>query len=236
MGILLRSYKTEISPTEEQKRTINRTIGVCRYVYNFYLARNKERYQSDQSFLTAKAFSLWLNKEYLPSHPEKHWIKEVSSKAVKQSIEHGYQAFLNFFKGKSKYPRFKKKGRSNVKMYFVKNNPKDCLCERHRVKVPTLGWVRLKEKGYLPVTSKGIFIRSGTISIQAGRYYISVLAEIPDLSVVRPTGDGIGVDLGLKAFAVCSNGRIYPNINRTKKSKKVRKTASEGTEMPFKEI
>lgn len=220
---MLRSYKTEINPTEEQKYKIRCTIGVCRYAYNFYLARNQALYQSGQSFLSARAFSVWLNNTYLPSHPEKHWIREVSSKAVKQSIEQGYRAFRNFFKGKSKYPRFKKKGRSDVKMYFVRNNPGDCLCERHRVKVPTLGWVRLKEKGYLPVTKSGIVIRSGTISIQAGRYYISVLAEVPDHPVVRPTGDGLGIDLGLKTFAACSDGRMYSNINRTDRVRKLEK-------------
>lgn len=158
---MLRSYKTEINPTEEQQHKIRCTIGVCRYAYNFYLARNQALYQSGQPFLNTKAFSVWLNNEYLPSHPEKHWIREVSSKAVKQSIEQGYRAFRNFFKGKSKYPRFKKKGRSDVKMYFVRNNPGDCLCERHRVKVPTLGWVRLKEKGYLPVTKSGTSFGAG---------------------------------------------------------------------------
>jgi len=53
------------------------------------------------------------------------------------------------------FPKFKKKGKSDVKMYFVKNNPKDCRCERHRLNIPTLGWVRLKEKGYIPTTKDG---------------------------------------------------------------------------------
>ena len=53
------------------------------------------------------------------------------------------------------FTKFKKKGKSDVKMYFVKNNPKDCRCERHRLNIPTLGWVRLKEKGYIPTTKDG---------------------------------------------------------------------------------
>lgn len=85
--------------------------------------------------------------EYLPTHPEYSWIKEVSSKAVKQAIECGCKAFTRFFKHQSGFPNFKKKDVSDVKMYFVKNNPKDCFCERHRISIPTLGWVRLKEKG-----------------------------------------------------------------------------------------
>ena len=62
-------------------------------------------------------------------------------------MENAYAAFDRFFKKQSKFPRFKKKNKSDVKMYFVKNNPKDCLCERHRIKIPTLGWIKLKEKG-----------------------------------------------------------------------------------------
>ena len=53
------------------------------------------------------------------------------------------------------FPKFKKKDKSDVKMYFVKNNPKDCRCERHRINIPTLGWVRIKEKGYIPTTKDG---------------------------------------------------------------------------------
>ena len=131
---LLKSFKTEINPTPEQKLKINRTIGTCRYVYNFYLAHNKERYDNGGKFMTGKAFSVWLNNEYIPNHPEFQWIKEVSSKAVKKSVEDGCTAFTRFFKHQSGFPDFKKKGKSDVKMYFVKNNPKDCACERHRIK------------------------------------------------------------------------------------------------------
>ena len=79
--------------------------------------------------MTGKSFSVWLNNEYIPNNPDKAWIKEVSSKAIKKSIENEYTAFTRFFKHKSAFPRFKKKGKSDVKMYFVKNNPKDCTCE-----------------------------------------------------------------------------------------------------------
>ena len=74
----------------------------------------------------------------------------------------------------------KKKGKSDVKMYFVKNNATDCFCERHIISIPTLGWVKLKEKGYIPTTKAGYVIRSGTISVRAGRYYVSALVEVSD--------------------------------------------------------
>ena len=220
---MLKSYKTEINPTEEQKVKINKTIGTCRYVYNFYLAHNKELHNNGEKFMSGKSFSVWLNNEYIPNNSDKAWIKEVYSKAVKKSIENGCTAFTRFFKHQSSFPKFKKKGKSDVKMYFVKNNPKDCRCERHRINIPSLGWVKLKEKGYIPTTKDGWVIKSGTISIKANRYYVSVLVEIPDTKIANNSNEGIGIDLGLKDFAIVSNGKIYKNKNKSVKLKKLEK-------------
>ncbi len=223
MKRLLKSFKTEINPTEEQKARIRRTIGTCRYVYNFYLGHNKALHDNGEKFMTGKDFSLWLNNEYIPDNPDKTWIREVYSKAVKKSIEDGCTAFTRFFKHQSDFPKFKKKGKSDVKMYFVRNNPKDCQCERHRLKIPTLGWVRIKEKGYIPTTKDGYMIRSGTVSVKAGRFYVSVLVEIPDINIDNSSNEGIGIDLGLKDFAIVSNGKTYRNINKSAGLKKLEK-------------
>ena len=223
MKRLLKSFKTEINPTEEQKARIHRTIGTCRYVYNFYLGHNKALHDNGEKFMTGKSFSLWLNNEYIPDNPDKTWIREVYSKAVKKSIEDGCAAFTRFFKHQSDFPKFKKKGKSDVKMYFVRNNPKDCQCERHRLKIPTLGWVRIKEKGYIPTTKDGYMIRSGTVSVKAGRFYVSVLVEIPDVNINNNLNEGIGIDLGLKDFAIISNGKTYRNINKSAGLKKLEK-------------
>ncbi|MBS7051508.1 MAG: transposase [Ruminococcus sp.] len=223
MKRLLKSFKTEINPTEEQKARIRRTIGTCRYVYNFYLGHNKALHDNGEKFMTGKDFSLWLNNEYIPDNPDKTWIREVYSKAVKKSIEDGCTAFTRFFKHQSDFPKFKKKGKSDVKMYFVRNNPKDCQCERHRLKIPTLGWVRIKEKGYIPTTKDGYMIRSGTVSVKAGRFYVSVLVEIPDINIDNNSNEGIGIDLGLKDFAIVSNGKTYRNINKSAGLKKLEK-------------
>ena len=220
---MLKSFKTEINPTEEQKARIRRTIGICRYVYNFYLGHNKALHDNGEKFMTGKDFSLWLNNEYIPDNPDKTWIREVYSKAVKKSIEDGCTAFTRFFKHQSDFPKFKKKGKSDVKMYFVRNNPKDCQCERHRLKIPTLGWVRIKEKGYIPTTKDGYMIRSGTVSVKAGRFYVSVLVEIPDINIDNNSNEGIGIDLGLKDFAIVSNGKTYRNINKSAGLKKLEK-------------
>ena len=220
---MLKSFKTEMNPTEEQKVKIRKTIGTCRYVYNFYLAHNKELFEKGEPFMSGKLFSVWLNNEYLPKHPEYSWIKEVSSKSVKHSIECGCTAFSRFFKHQSAFPNFKKKGKSDVKMYFVKNNPGDCRCERHRISIPTLGWIRIKEKGYIPTTKDGYVIKSGSVSMKAGRFYVSVLAEVPDPEITDPKNEGIGIDLGVKDFAICSNGRTYKNINKSARLKKIEK-------------
>ena len=220
---MLKSFKTEINPTAEQKIRINKTIGTCRYIYNFYIDYNKALHDKGEKFMTGKSFSVWLNNEYIPNNPDKAWIKEVSSKAIKKSIEDGCTAFTRFFKHQSAFPNFKKKGKSDAKMYFVKNNPNDCKCERHRLNIPTLGWVRIKEKGYIPTTKDGWKIKSGTVSIKAGRYYVSVLVEVPDIKIANNSNDGIGIDLGLKDLAIVSNGQTYKNINNSARLRKLEK-------------
>ena len=216
---MLKSFKTEINPTAEQKIRINKTIGTCRYIYNFYIDYNKALHDKGEKFMTGKSFSVWLNNEYIPNNPDKAWIKEVSSKAIKKSIEDGCTAFTRFFKHQSAL----KKGKSDAKMYFVKNNPNDCKCERHRLNIPTLGWVRIKEKGYIPTTKDGWKIKSGTVSIKAGRYYVSVLVEVPDIKIANNSNDGIGIDLGLKDLAIVSNGQTYKNINKSARLRKLEK-------------
>ena len=221
---MLKSFKTEIKPTQEQIVKTNKTIGTCRYLYNFYLAHNKELYDKGEKFMSAKSFSVWLNNEYIPDNQDKSWIKEVSSKAAKQSLENANRAFSRFFKGQSGFPRFKKKSNQDVKMYFVKTDAKAVIrCERHRIKIPTLGWVRLKEKGYIPTTKQGYVIKSGTVSCKAGRYYVSVLIDVPDTEKIRLNDFGLGIDLGVKEFAVISDGVIKKNINKTAKLKKLEK-------------
>ncbi len=221
---MLRSFKTEINPTKEQRQTINRTIGTCRYVYNFYLAHNKKIYEKEKKFVSGMDFSKWLNNDFIPNNQKYKWIKEASSKSVKQSIMNADKAFKRFFKHQSGFPKFKKKNKCDVKMYFVKTDAKTMICcERHRVKIPTLGWVRLKEKGYIPTTKQGYIIKSGSVSCKAGRYYVSVLIDVPGEEKPQLNGFGLGIDLGVKEFAVISNGTKKKNINKSAKVRKLEK-------------
>lgn len=220
--IMPRAYKTEINPTEEQKQIIHRNIGVSRFIYNFYLSHNREIYDKENHFVSANEFSRWLNNDFIPNNSDFTWIKEVSSKSVKQSIFNAEKAFRRFFKKQSGFPSYKKKRNQDVKMYFVKTDSTMIIrCERHRIKIPTIGWVRLKEFGYIPTTE---IITSGTISMRAGRYYISVVVKSEEpKNAIMPTGEGIGIDLGVKDFAILSTGKIYKNINKTDKVKKLNK-------------
>lgn len=142
MKKLKRAYKIEIKPTQEQKDKIHQTIGVSRFIYNFYIAYNKEVYEREGKFISGMDFAKWLNNEYIPNNQDKKWIKDVSSKATKQAIMNGDRAFKDFFK--------KIKG-------FPSNN------------------------------------------------------------------EGMGIDVGIKDFAICSNNKVYKNINKTSKVKKIEK-------------
>ena len=219
---MLRAYKTEIKPQKEQKEKINRTIGTCRFVYNFFISHNKEQYALGSKFINGFDFSKYLNNEFIPDNPDFKWIKEVSSKAVKQSIMNAEKSFKNFFKLNKGFPKFKKKHNSNVKVYFPKNNETDLVVERHRIKVPTLDWIDLKEKGYIP-TNK--LVKSCRIERKANRYFISVLIETGiEINFLNNSSRGIGIDLGLKTFVTVSNGETFPNINKTKKVKNIERS------------
>ena len=218
---MLKAYKIEIKPTEEQIKKINKTIGVCRFIYNFYIAHNQETYKNSGKFVSGMSFSKWLNNDFIPNNRNYLWIKDVSSKAVKQSIMNGEKAFKQFFKKETGFPKFKKKNRSNVGVYLPKNNKTDFIVERHRVKIPTLGFVRLKEFGYIPLNSN---IKSGTITKKCDRYYISILVDKEFKKNNKQYSFGIGVDLGIKEFATVSDERIFKNINKTYKVKKLKKS------------
>jgi len=223
---LKKAYKTEVKPTQKQIEKINQSIGICRWLYSSYLAKNKELYEQykqglipkEKAFMSANDFDKYINNEVKILDNFK-WINDCGSKARKKVIQNAEIAYKRFFKGQSKFPRFKKKNKSDVKIYFPKNNKGDWKVERHRIMIPTLKNVRLKEYGYIPVGAKVI---NGTVSKKADRYYVSVVIEI-DTLIIQNTNQGIGIDLGLKDFAICSDGNTYKNINKTQRVRKLEK-------------
>ena len=216
---MLRAYKTEIKPTLQQIQKINQSIGICRYLYNSYLAKNKELYkqckdgliEKKQSFVSANDFDKYINHE-VKTLEEYNWINSCGSKARKKAICNAETSYKRFWKGQSKFPKFKKKSKSDVKLYFPKNNKTDWEIERHKIMIPSLKNVRIKEYGYIPVGSKVI---SGTVSKQADKYYVSVIVDTDIQLNKQNNNEGIGVDLGLKDFAICSNRETFKNINKT---------------------
>ena len=231
---MLKAFKTEIAPTREQKEKIIRSIGIARFLYNQYIAYNKKLYRMYQRglldnyqkhFVSANDFDKYVNHNLKLKLP---WIDECGSKARKKAQVNAEAAFKKFFKGEAGFPRFKKKSKQDVKLYFPKNNKGDWTIWRHKLTIPTLKQVRLKEFGYLPV---GAVVISGTVSCVAGRFYVSVVVDIDEKSKhnkdletsYRTVTDGIGIDLGIKDLAVVSDGKKFKNINKSSKVKKMEK-------------
>ena len=218
---MYKSIRIELKLTEEQKIQVNKIIGTERFIYNEYIKYNQEQYELGNKFVSANDFSKYINNVYLPNNPDKKWIKDVSSKSVKQAMIYGEKAFKNFFKGLSSFPVFKKKGKNELGAYFVKNNKTDFEFYRHKIKIPTLKFVRVKEYGYIP---KNANIKSGTITKIADRYFLSLVIEVEDtIKETNTSTKGLGIDLGIKDTAICSDGRVFKNINKTKKIKKLKK-------------
>jgi len=213
---MLKVFKTEIKPTKEQVVKIKKSMGICRFLYNEYIRENIKSYEGDKKFITGNDFDKYVNNILSKTFP---WIKECGSKARKQAIKRSEQAFKKFFSKKSGFPNLKKKKHNNMSLYFPKDNKTDWTVERHKIKIPTLGFVRLKEKGYIPTK---ISVISGTITKQADRYYVSVIMDI-EYKTKQNNNQGIGIDLGIKEFAICSDNIVYPNINKSKKVKRLEK-------------
>ena len=234
MKALLKAFKTEIAPTREQKEKIIRSIGIARFLYNQYIVYNKKLYRMYQRglldrhqkyFVSANDFDKYVNHKLKIELP---WINECGSKARKKALVNAETAFKKFFDGLAGFPRFKKKSNQDVKLYFPKNNKGDWTIWRHKLTIPTLKQVRLKEFGYLPV---GAVVISGTVSYVASKFYVSLVVDIDekskynkDLEASYHTATtGIGIDLGIKKLAIVSNGKTFNNINKSSKVKQLEK-------------
>ena len=232
MRRLLKAFKTEIAPTKEQKKKIIRSIGVARFLYNQYIAYNRRLYkmyqrgqldEKQKHFVTANDFDKYVNHKLKKELP---WIDQCGSKARKRALVNAEQAFRRFFDGVSGFPSFKKKANQDVKLYFPKNNKGDWKIWRHKLMIPTLKQVRLKEFGYLPVGEK---VTNGTVSHVSGRFYVSVVVDVDEKSKYNKdletsyhtVTDGVGIDLGVKDLAIVSDGKVFKNINKSSKVKRL---------------
>lgn len=196
----MKTYKTEFNPTEEQKVLIAKTCGCVRYVYNQYLQYNFDLYKDKGEFVTAFGYSKMINNDV--NTPK--WLKEVPSKAIKQSIIYAERAFKSYFKGLTGRPKFKKKTGKNS--FYLTDTIK---VERHRIFVPCLKWLRLKEFGYIPKNVKSVVIR-----VKAGRYFISCLVDEDYRVPCKLNNFGIGIDFGLVNQFVYGDVKV-PSVNKS---------------------
>ena len=185
----MRAYKTEIDPTPSQIELIHKTFGCTRYIYNQFVLENLENLASDKDYISAFDYSKRVNND--PNTPI--WLKEVPSKAVKQALLYADRAFKDYFYKRRGKPKFKKKGLSES-FYLIGT----IKVERHRIFVPVLKWIRLKEFGYIPKN-----ITSVTISMKNGRYYISCLCKDEVDERISLSDYSMGIDLFPLSISLC---------------------------------
>ena len=204
----MKAYKTEIKPNKKQIELLHQTFGNTRYIYNQFISFNFDRLKNNQPIMSGNDYSKMINND--PNRPD--WLIKSPSKAIKQAIRNGDKAISDYLKGKKGKPNFKKKTKDNS-FYLIEN----IKVERHRIFLPVLKWVRLKEFGYIPNN-----IKSVTVSMKNGRYYVSCLThEVKDERIIT-SNEGIGIDFGLKNQFITKNETI-PSINKSKQVKKLEK-------------
>lgn len=204
----MKAYKTEIQPNKEQIELIHQTFGNTRYVYNQFITLNFERLSVNQSIISGYDYSKIINND--PERPD--WLIKSPSKAIKQAIMNAEKALKDYLKDNKGKPRFKKKTKDNS--FYLTGTIK---VERHRIFLPKLKWVRLKEFGYIPNNVKSV-----TISMKNGHYYISCLVHETKDERIATSDQGIGIDFGLKNQFITRNKTI-PSINNSKPIKKLEK-------------
>lgn len=204
----MKAYKTEIKPNKKQIELLHQTFGNTRYIYNQFISFNFDRLKNNQPIMSGNDYSKMINND--PNRPD--WLIKSPSKAIKQAIRNGDKAISDYLKGKKEKPNFKKKTKDNS-FYLIEN----IKVKRHRIFLPVLKWVRLKEFGYIPNNVKSV-----TVSMKNGRYYVSCLThEVKDERIIT-SNEGIGIDFGLKNQFITKNETI-PSINKSKQVKKLEK-------------
>lgn len=204
----MKAYKTEIKPNKQQIELIHQTFGNTRYVYNQFLQFNFKRLDKGLNIVSGYEYSKLLNRD--SSRPD--WLLKSPSKAIKQSILNAHSAFRNYLTGKIGKPKFKKKTTNNS-FYLIGT----IKVERHRIFLPKLKWVRLKEFGYIPKNVKSV-----TVSMKNGRYYVSCLVHEHKDERIVTTNEGVGIDFGLKNQFITKHKTI-PSINKSDKIRKLEK-------------
>lgn len=220
---MIMSIKIMLLPNNKQKTKLLQYTGAARFAYNWALAREQENHKSGGKFLSDND----LRKEFTQYRHENEWLMNISNNVTKQAIKDACNAYKRFFKGQCKYPKFKSKKEStpsfyqdNIKIQFTESHVKvEGFSDSKRKNKQKLNWIKLAEKGRIPCDCKHANPR---ITFDGINWWISVGIECED-STTTPLSEGIGVDLGIKDLAICSDKNTYNNINKTNKIKKLKK-------------
>ena len=222
---MITSIKIRLKPNNKQATKLFQNAGCARFAYNWAIVKQRENHEQGNKFLSDNE----LRKEFtqLKKQQAHQWLNGISSDVAKQAIKDACNSYKRFFKKQSKYPRLKTKKRSklsfyqdNVKIKFTSTHVKiekiSMSIKRNKQK---LNWIKLCEKDRVPTNRKYLNPR---FTYDGLHWYVSVRIEVPD-DTNPPSREGVGIDLGIKDLAVCSDGNVYQNINKTQKVKKIEK-------------
>lgn len=222
---MIKSIKIRLNPNNKQLTKLFQYAGCARFAYNWAIAKEQENYKQKNKFLSDNE----LRKEFtqLKKLPEYRWLNEVSNNVAKQAIKDACNDYKKFFKGRCKYPKFKSKKHSTPSFYqdtgkiqFTDTHIKvEGFSMSKRRNKQKLNWIRLCEKERIPINYKYLNPR---FTYDGLYWYVSIGIEVDDNNNL-PSNDGVGIDLGIKDLAICSDKNTYKNINKTQKVRKIEK-------------
>ncbi|MEG0668961.1 MAG: transposase, partial [Clostridium sp.] len=204
--------KVRLNPTEMQTQKLWQSVGTARFVYNWTLERQEENYKNGGKFISNND----LRKELtILKKTELNWLNEVSNNVAKQAVKDGCEAYKKLFKGLTDRPRFKSRKKSKPSFY---NDTSKLKIKESSVLIEKVGWVTIAKKS-IPMNCK---YTNPRISYDGKYWFISVGIE-KEKPIVELTTESIGIDVGVKALAICSNGMTFKNINKTRVVKQLEK-------------
>jgi len=199
--VVNKAYKFRIFPNKTQEILIAKTMGCSRFVFNHFLAKWNETYKT-----TGKGLSYGACSSELPNlKKELPWLKEVDSIAIQSSVKNLADAYSRFFKKQSAAPRFKSK-KNRVQSYTTKHTNGNIEIVENKIKLPKLGYVRFAKSREV----KGRILNATIRRNPSGKYFVSILCET-DVQPLPKTNKEVGIDVGLKDFAILSNGEVFEN-------------------------
>jgi len=215
VGMIRKSYKYRIYPNKEQRILAEKHFGCCRFVYNWGLGLKIETYTKENNSLSFFDLSNRLTK--LKNTEEFSWLNEVNAQSLHMSLRNLDNAYTRFFKDKKGFPKFKSKKTAKKSCQFSQGV--NILFEENKIKLPKFG--KIKAILHRPFEGK---VKTTTLpKTSTGKYYVSVLVETPEELPVKPeikSETTVGIDLGLKEFAIISNGDKVDNPRHLRKSEK----------------